>query len=142
MTRSIPPSLAPVLEHLELERPKLVSVAEIATIAEQFGILTPGKIVAHRLAERGWLLPTEVRGVWEFAPADQAGPISGGDGMLTLLAIVAGGASRQGWHLAPPCGCWTSQIVLQTSMKWPFLSVLTYQQRFREPTASCDIRRG
>ena len=91
MTRSIPPSLAPVLEHLELERPKLVSVAEIATLAEQFGIRTPGKIVAHRLAERGWLLPTEVRGIWEFAPADRAGPISDGDSMLTLLAIVAGG---------------------------------------------------
>lgn len=89
MTRSIPPSLAPVLEHLELERPSLVSVEEIGQIAARHGVRTPGKIIAHRLAQRGWLLPTEVRGVWEFAPAERAGPISDPDPLTTLRAARA-----------------------------------------------------
>jgi predicted transcriptional regulator of viral defense system len=89
MTRSIPPSLAPVLERLELERPRVIATTELARIAEEYGIRTPAKQVAHRLVERGWLLPTDVRGVWEFAPAERAGPYSDGDPLLALQATLA-----------------------------------------------------
>jgi hypothetical protein len=89
MTRSIPPSLAPVLEYLELERPRVIAMGEIADIAAEHGIQTPAKLIAHRLAERGWLLPTDVRGVWEFAPAERAGPYSYGDPFLALRATLA-----------------------------------------------------
>lgn len=88
MARSIPPSLAPVLEHLELEQKGTVSVEEISRIAEEHGIRTPGKIVAHRLARRGWLLPTAVRGTWEFAPAERAGPISDTDPLRPLRTTL------------------------------------------------------
>lgn len=88
MARSIPSSLAPVLEHLELEQKSSVTVEEISRITESHGIRTPGKLVAHRLARRGWLLPTAVRGTWEFAPAARAGPISDGDPLRPLRATL------------------------------------------------------
>jgi len=53
MTRPIPPTLAGVLELLELERPVTVTT--------------------ERLAERGWLLKTGVRGVWENGPPSMPG---------------------------------------------------------------------
>lgn len=88
MSRSISSSLAPVLEHLELERPRTVSVADLAEIADEHGVRTPARIIGHRLAQRGWLLKTRVRGVWEFAPAERAGPISEADPFLTLRATL------------------------------------------------------
>lgn len=88
MDRSIPPSLAPVIAHLELEQARTVTVQEIARIAAEHGIGTPGKLVAHRLAQRGWLLPTAVRGTWEFAPAERAGPFSDSDPFRPLRATL------------------------------------------------------
>ena len=89
--RTIALSFAPVLEHLELEQASIVTLDEISRVAREAGIRTPAKIIAHRLARLGWLLPTGVRGVWEFAPADRAGPIGGGDPFLTLRALLATG---------------------------------------------------
>ena len=86
--RSISPTLALVLEELELDRPKTVSLEKIAELAEAHGIRTPARILAHRLARKGWLLETQVPGVWEFAPADRAGPISDADPFLTLRALL------------------------------------------------------
>lgn len=88
-SRSISPTLAPLLEELELERPKTVTLERIADLAEALDIRTPARIVAHRLAQKGWLLETQVAGVWEFAPADRAGAISDADPFLTLRALLA-----------------------------------------------------
>lgn len=87
--RSIPPTLALLLEELELERPKTVTLEKIAEFAKAHVIRTPARILAHRLAQKGWLLETQVQGVWEFAPADRAGPISDADPFLTLRAFLA-----------------------------------------------------
>lgn len=87
--RTIPPSFAPILEHLELEQASIVTLDEISRVARDQDIHTPAKIIAHRLAQLGWLLPTGVRGIWEFAPADRAGPISSGDPFLPLRALLA-----------------------------------------------------
>ena len=46
------------------------------------GVRTATRTVATRLRERGWLLPTGQRGVWEFAPAAVAGAYS-----LSLIHI-------------------------------------------------------
>lgn len=86
--RSISPSLAPIVEQLELERPHVVTVDEIEALAEQANVGSPGAVVAHRLAERGWLSSTEVRGVWEFIPAERAGAITSGDRLITLRAVL------------------------------------------------------
>lgn len=88
-SRSIPPTLAALLEDFELERPKTVALRRIAELAEEHGIRTPPRILAHRLAKRGWLLATQVPGVWEFAPAERAGAISDADPFLTLRALLA-----------------------------------------------------
>jgi hypothetical protein len=89
MTRTIPPTLAPILEQLELERPTIVSVEHLEQVRAQTGVRTPLHLVVQRLAARGWLLPSGVRGVWEFAPAERAGPYSEGDALLALRAATA-----------------------------------------------------
>lgn len=88
MTRSIPIGLSGILEEFELERPELVTTADIARISKQVGIGMPARKVASRLKERGWLLATPQRGVWEFAPAEAAGPYSNFDPLLSIKAFA------------------------------------------------------
>lgn len=88
-SRSIAPTHALLLRELELERPRTVTLKRIAEIAGALGIRTPARILAHRLVQKGWLLKTQVAGVWEFAPADRAGAISDADPFLTLRAYLA-----------------------------------------------------
>jgi predicted transcriptional regulator of viral defense system len=68
--------MAGILERLELDRPSLVSSDDLSRILEDEKISTPVRVIASRLREKGWLLPTTQRGVWEFAPAEVAGTIS------------------------------------------------------------------
>lgn len=89
MTRGIPPSFGPLLAELELDAPAVVTMADLAELAKRTGIATEPRIVAARLRERGWLLPTGTRGVWEFAPAAHAGPIGHGDPYLPLRSALA-----------------------------------------------------
>ncbi|MDT8368272.1 MAG: hypothetical protein RQ745_03635 [Longimicrobiales bacterium] len=88
-SRSISSTLAILLEELELDRPKTVTLEKISELAEVHGIRTPPRIPAHRLAQKGWLLDTRVAGVWEFAPADRAGAISDAAPLLTFRAFLA-----------------------------------------------------
>lgn len=89
MTRSIPPSLAPVLAELELAGADLVTSAQLDRLVRDAGIRTQTRIVAARLRELGWLLPTGERGVWEFAPAAVAGPYSRGGHTRLLRSVLA-----------------------------------------------------
>lgn len=89
MARSIPKGLSEVLEELELERPQLVTTPQLASLCERSGVRTPAKVVASRLREKGWLLATPQRGVWEFAPAELAGAYSSADPLLPLKAHAA-----------------------------------------------------
>jgi hypothetical protein len=89
LTRSIPPSLAGVVEQLELERPTLVTSEHLARLVSRSGIRSPVATVAARLREKGWLLPTGRRGVWEFAPAAVAGAYSRGDPLMPLAAFLS-----------------------------------------------------
>ena len=89
MNRSIPVTLAPLIEQLELDRPELVTVDQLDGMLKQLGLATSSTKAAYRLRQRGWLLPTGVPGVYEFAPANRAGAISQGDALLPLRAVVA-----------------------------------------------------
>ena len=89
MARSIPKGLSTVLEELELERPQLVTISQLTSLCDRAGIRTPAKVVASRLREKGWLLATPQRGVWEFAPAELAGAYSSADPLLPLKAHAA-----------------------------------------------------
>jgi transcriptional regulator with AbiEi antitoxin domain of type IV toxin-antitoxin system len=89
MTRTIPASLAPVLEQLELEQADLVTMARLDELVRAVGVGTQTRTVAARLRERGWLLSTGQRGVWEFAPAAVAGAYSRGGPTRLLRAALA-----------------------------------------------------
>ena len=89
LTRSIPPSLSPILAELELEAAQVVGIADLAQLVDRAGIATQPKVVADRLRKLGWLLPTGTPGVWEFAPAAHAGPIGHADPFLELRASLA-----------------------------------------------------
>ncbi len=87
MARDIPSWLSGILEQLELEHPKLVSVADIDDMVSRAEINVPGRVVASRLKKRGWLLDTPQRGVWEFVPAEMAGAYSSADPLIPLKAF-------------------------------------------------------
>lgn len=87
MTRSIPPGLSGILETLELEQMQIVTTEYLDQLVARENLRTPTRKIASRLKERGWLLPTGQRGVWEFSPAAIAGPYSSGS-RTTLLAAA------------------------------------------------------
>lgn len=87
--RSIPASLAPILEELELERPTIVTKDLLRELTQRAGLdYDPGE-VASRLQIHGWLLSLRTRGAWEFAPASRAGPIGSGDPFIELRAALS-----------------------------------------------------
>ena len=87
--RSIPRGLAPLLEVLELEQPRVVASAAILEYARAAGVNWPINVISQRLRERGWLLPLRTRSVWEFAPAARAGALGAGDPLIELRAVLA-----------------------------------------------------
>lgn len=86
MSRTIPPSLAPILEHLELNQPETVTPADIRAILDDLERDQQPERVIHELAKRGWLIDTDRKGVWEFAEARRAGSYSKNDPFLTFRA--------------------------------------------------------
>jgi hypothetical protein len=89
MARSLSPTLASVVEDLELDQPVIVTAELLRAIVARHQLGTSPKVVAARLRQAGWLLPTGRRGVWEFAPGAHAGPIGHGDPTLPLQASLA-----------------------------------------------------
>jgi len=78
-----------MLSDLELERPAVVTLAWLEEVRQRIGLGMPASEIARRLRMLGWLLPLRARGAWEFAPADRAGPMSGGDPFIELRAVLA-----------------------------------------------------
>ena len=89
MTRSITNSLSGILQEFELERPLLVTTEMLSDLKDKYNISSPVKTIAHRLKERGWLLPTDRKGVWEFIPAEVAGVYSTHDPLLYFRSFLA-----------------------------------------------------
>lgn len=89
MTRAITPSMAPILKELELAADDIVTMERLDDLVRAIGLRTSARVVAARLRQRGWLLETGQRGVWEFAPAASAGPYSRGGPTLRLRALLA-----------------------------------------------------
>ena len=89
MTRTISTSMSGILERLELERPTIVTSEDLTRMLQEEGIQTPTRIVAARLRQKGWLLPTPSRGAWEFIPASSAGAFSSNDPLLPVKSFMA-----------------------------------------------------
>lgn len=85
--RSVPRSIAPVLEALELEQPTLVTLSLLEELVD--GTNSSATHAARMLREHGWLLPLRTSGVWEFAPGARAGAWGGGDPFIELRARLA-----------------------------------------------------
>lgn len=88
MARTLPAGLASLVEGLEFDQATVVTLAMIAEIAEREHLATPAKVLAARLRERGWLLPTMQRGVYEFAPGSHAGAYGRGETTRELQAAL------------------------------------------------------
>ena len=92
--RSVPRSVAPLLEALELEQPTLVTLSLLDELIDQTKSSTTAAHGARMLRERGWLLPLRSPGVWEFAPGARAGAFGGG--------VVWARPSRRGLEVCAP----------------------------------------
>lgn len=86
MTRRLSSVTARIVEHLELEQAFLVTLEDLRVLMGDSDTQSEPKLVAQRLRNRGWLLPTAFPGVWEFAPGAQAGPYPRGHPLREILA--------------------------------------------------------
>jgi len=89
MTRTISNSFAGILQELELERPLLVTSKQLSDLKRKHHVTSSVEVVAARLREKGWLLPTDRQGVWEFVPAEVAGIYSTNDPLLSFRTFHA-----------------------------------------------------
>lgn len=88
VTRSLSPTLARFVTELELDQTFLVDMNGLERLRKDLGVHTTTKVIAKRLRDRGWLLPTEQVGVWEFAPGAHAGPIGRGHPFREVQAAL------------------------------------------------------
>jgi hypothetical protein len=92
MARSLSASLAPVVEELELEQPRVVTLGQITDIVNRtLEAKTAGepRLIAYELQRRGWLGRLRTMNVWEFFPGARAGAYSAGDRLIELRAQLA-----------------------------------------------------
>jgi hypothetical protein len=87
--RQLPASLAPLVQELELRRPRVVTDLALAEAIEAAGSQLDADVAAERLVKSGWLLPLRTRRSWEFAPAARAGRLSAGDDWIEVRALLA-----------------------------------------------------
>lgn len=88
-SRSIPSRLAPVLEALELDQPRVVTAHGLAQLASAQGIDIDGLRLAYELRRLGWLIGLRTKGAWEFVPGARAGRYGAGDRHVELRAALA-----------------------------------------------------
>jgi predicted transcriptional regulator of viral defense system len=90
VTRTLSRGLGSLVEELEMSQPQVITMETLSALAIKHHLATQPKLLAARLRERGWLLPTGTRGVWEFAPGAHAGPYGHADPTTPLRAALAG----------------------------------------------------
>ncbi|MDZ4177874.1 MAG: type IV toxin-antitoxin system AbiEi family antitoxin [Coriobacteriia bacterium] len=88
-TRSVSKTLAPLVQQMELEQPRVVTRAQLESWASIVGLDWSIQVTVRRLREAGWLLDLKTRGVWEFAPGARAGAFGSGDPLIELRATLA-----------------------------------------------------
>ncbi|MCZ7629646.1 MAG: type IV toxin-antitoxin system AbiEi family antitoxin [Microthrixaceae bacterium] len=87
--RPIPARLAPIIQALELDQPRVVTASGLGELAGTNGVTKDGTQLAYDLRRLGWLLPLRTRGAWEFVPAARAGRLGAGDRHIELRATLA-----------------------------------------------------
>ena len=92
MARSLPARLALIVEELELEQPRVVTLAQITDIADRTGAghtKVGAQEIAYELQRRGWLGRLRTMNTWEFLPGARAGAHGSGDRLIELRAQLA-----------------------------------------------------
>lgn len=86
MARTIPTSLAPVVEQLELDGDVVVTVGRLAEVSAEVGRDAAPRALGYELQRAGWLGSLRTRGAWEFLPAARGGAYSAGDRFIEFRA--------------------------------------------------------
>jgi hypothetical protein len=92
MARSLPARLAPIVEELELEQPRVVTLAQITELADRTGTgeaSGEARDIAYELQRRGWLGRLRTMNAWEFIPGARAGAYGSGDRLIELRAQLS-----------------------------------------------------
>lgn len=93
MARTIPTSLAGVVEHLELEGDLVVTLDILRAAMEAAGLGDTSddrvRTVAYQLKRAGWLGTVRSRNAWEFQPGSRGGPLGSGDRFMEFRAYTA-----------------------------------------------------
>jgi predicted transcriptional regulator of viral defense system len=113
MVRTIPKYLASIVEQLELEQTELLTIKDIQRYADSVGSTIQATRIAFELRNRGWLLPTSARGVYEFSPGANAGAYSKG-GKLSNVKAVALANPEIIWFYSHQSALYFHKIVDQT----------------------------
>lgn len=133
--RDVTKALAPLLQQLELEQPRVVTKVELGSLATLAGVDWPVEVVVRRLREAGWLLDLRTRGVWEFAPAARAGAFGSGDPFIELRATLA----RDGGSLFA-IAAESAAYLLGLASRRPDREVIGAPAGVRTPKALGDLR--
>jgi hypothetical protein len=127
-TRSIPESLAGMVQELELRQPPVVTRTLLKEIASATGTRISEKDLVDRLVRLGWLLPLRKQDTWEFAPAARAGRYGSGDPWIELRALLAHHPD------APVAVAFDSAVwALGHSTHQPTQPVLAHRREWRPP---------
>ncbi len=86
MARTIPKSLAPIVEQLELDGDVVVTVDRISGVLNEVGSDDDARQVAYDLQRAGWLGSLRTRGAWEFYPGARGGAYASGDRFIEFRA--------------------------------------------------------
>lgn len=133
--RDVTKALAPLLQQLELEQPRVVTKVELKSLATLAGVDWPVEVVVRRLREAGWFLDLKTRGVWEFAPAARAGAFGSGDPFVELRATLARGGGSPFAVAAE-----SAAYLLGLASRRPDREVIGASAGLRTPKALRDLR--
>ena len=126
--RSIPGWLAAVIQDLELNGSRLVTVDDIQRVRPDLDRAVARQGIAS-LVRRGWLRPIGVRGTYEFIPGAAAGPYPSGDPWLVLRAELV---RRPGqFHVGATSAAWLLGYAQRSPT--PHIVVTTPQVRVPQP---------
>lgn len=86
VARSIPKTLAPIVEQLELDGDLIVTVDRISGVLRDLAREDDARRVAYDLQRAGWLGTLRTRGAWEFYPGARGGAYASGDRFVEFRA--------------------------------------------------------
>jgi AbiEi antitoxin C-terminal domain len=134
MARPLPASLAPVVEELELEQPRVVTLPQIGEIVARTTGGDP-RIAAYELQRRGWLGRLRTSNAWEFLPGARAGAYGSGDRLIEVRAQLA---TKPGVRIAMAME--SAAVLLRLAQRLPGREVVWIADRGGLPKALVEFR--